>query len=134
MTKAAAMQVTLTATPNVPIYYTIDNTSALESGAFTADSAKTYNPATGVPISAGCATTHHAPPRVPSRLFGFAVAQLQAAALCPVHPASHWDCLAAAGCSWTMHSAARPRLFQHLLAASHQASLDTASRALPAGA
>ena len=51
------MQVMLAATPNVPIYYTSDNTSALQSGAFTADSAKTYNAATGVPIPAGWAAT-----------------------------------------------------------------------------
>jgi hypothetical protein len=46
------LQVVLTATPNVPVYYTLDNSSALENGIYTADSAVTYNPATGIPIPA----------------------------------------------------------------------------------
>jgi hypothetical protein len=75
----------LTATPNVPIYYTDDGNSTLVSGAFTADSAKTYNAATGVPIPAGCAARLRSVPLVSPGL--------------PVFPGCARSAACARGCS-----------------------------------
>jgi hypothetical protein len=54
--QATLEQVVLKAVPNVPIYYTTDNTSALTQAAFLADTALTYDAAKGIAIPAGCDT------------------------------------------------------------------------------
>jgi hypothetical protein len=46
-------QVVLKAVPDVPIYYTTNNASALENTAYLADKAVIYDAAKGIPIPAG---------------------------------------------------------------------------------
>lgn len=46
-------QVVLTAVPDVPIYYTTNNVSALENTAYLADTASIYDAAKGIAIPTG---------------------------------------------------------------------------------